>query len=109
MGWIRIRMDPELLHGSETRKFQSWIRNTSFQIHNTVFSSLFFYSGSASFNADPDLGGLFKCGSGSKTLKCMYLFKRWLVAGPKVDGLVVDNVIVGGHLGVGPECLARLI
>ena len=25
-GWIRIRMDPELLPGSGTRKIQSWIR-----------------------------------------------------------------------------------
>ena len=44
MGWIRIRMDPELLHGSGTRKLKSWIRirNTSFQIHNTVFLVYFF-------------------------------------------------------------------
>ena len=38
MGWIRIRMDPELLpgSGSGTRKIQSWIwiRNKSFRIHN---------------------------------------------------------------------------
>ena len=35
MGWIRIRIDPELLPGSGTRKIQSWIRNKSFRIHNT--------------------------------------------------------------------------
>ena len=41
IGWIRIRMDPELLpgYGSGSRKIQSWIRirirNKSFQIHNT--------------------------------------------------------------------------
>ena len=37
MAWIRIRMDPELLPGSGTRKIQSWIwiRNKSFRIHNT--------------------------------------------------------------------------
>ena len=35
MGWIRIRMDPELLPGSGTQKIQSWIRNKSFRIHNT--------------------------------------------------------------------------
>ena len=41
MGWIRIRMDQELLPGSGyesgTRKTQSWIRirNKSFRIHNT--------------------------------------------------------------------------
>ena len=37
IGWIRIRMDPELLpgSGSGTRKIQSWIRirNKSFRIH----------------------------------------------------------------------------
>ena len=34
--WIRIRMDPELLPGSVTRKIQSWIRirNKSFRIHH---------------------------------------------------------------------------
>ena len=32
MGWIRIRMDTELLPWSGTRKIQSWIR-----IHNTVY------------------------------------------------------------------------
>ena len=41
MGWIRIRMDPELLpgSGSRTRKIPSWIwiRNKSFRIHNTDF------------------------------------------------------------------------
>ena len=26
MDWIRIRIDPELLPGSGTRKIQSWIR-----------------------------------------------------------------------------------
>ena len=26
IGWIRIRMDPELLPGSGSRKIQSWIR-----------------------------------------------------------------------------------
>ena len=38
MGWIRIRMDPELLPGSGygTRKIQSWIR-----IHNTGFFKSF--------------------------------------------------------------------
>ena len=36
MAWIRIRMDPELLHGSGARKIQSWIRNKSFLIHNTA-------------------------------------------------------------------------
>ena len=39
MGWIRIRMDPdlELLPGSGTQKVQSWIRirNKSFWIHTT--------------------------------------------------------------------------
>ena len=39
IGWIRIRMDPELLpgSGSGTRKIQSWIRirNKSFRIRNT--------------------------------------------------------------------------
>ena len=39
IGWIRIRMDLELLpgSGSGTRKIQSWIRirNKSFRIHNT--------------------------------------------------------------------------
>ena len=37
MGWIRIRMDPELLPGSGSRKIQRWIRiqNKSFRIHNT--------------------------------------------------------------------------
>ena len=36
--WIWIRMDPELLPGSGTRKIQSWIRirNKSFRIHNTA-------------------------------------------------------------------------
>ena len=42
MGWIRIRMDPELLpgSGSGTQKIQSWIRisNESFWIHNTAFN-----------------------------------------------------------------------
>ena len=28
IGWIQIRMDPELLPGSGTQKIQSWIRNT---------------------------------------------------------------------------------
>ena len=41
MGWIRIRIDPELLSGSEsgTRKIQSWIRlrNKSFRIRNTGY------------------------------------------------------------------------
>ena len=39
IGWIRIRirMDPELLPGSGTRKIQSRIRNKSFRIHNTGF------------------------------------------------------------------------
>ena len=32
MAWIRIRMDPELLPGSETRKIQSWIWNKSLWI-----------------------------------------------------------------------------
>ena len=38
MGWIRIRMNPELLTGSEAQKIQSWIRiqNKSFRIHNSV-------------------------------------------------------------------------
>ena len=46
MDWIRIRMDPELLHGSGTRKIQSWIRirNKSFQIHNTALIYLPRYS-----------------------------------------------------------------
>ena len=37
MGWIQIRIYPELLPGSGSRKTQSWIRirNKSFQIHNT--------------------------------------------------------------------------
>ena len=35
MGWIRIRMDPELWPGSRFRKIQTWIRNKSFRIHNT--------------------------------------------------------------------------
>ena len=37
IGWIQIRIDPELLPGSGTRKIQSWIRirNKSFRIHNT--------------------------------------------------------------------------
>ena len=43
MGWIRIRMDPELLPGSwsGTRKIQSWIwiRNKSFRIHNTGYDT----------------------------------------------------------------------
>ena len=36
MAWIR--MDPELLPGSGTRKIQGWIRirNKSFRIHNTA-------------------------------------------------------------------------
>ena len=36
---IWIRMDPELLPGSGTRKIQSWIRiqNKSFWIRNTVY------------------------------------------------------------------------
>ena len=42
MAWIRIRMDPKLLPGSEsgTRKIQSWIRirNKSLWIHNTAYS-----------------------------------------------------------------------
>ena len=50
IGWIRIRMDPELLPGSRsgTRKIQSWIRiwNKSFRIHNIdkkrKISSVFF-------------------------------------------------------------------
>ena len=40
MGWIRIRMDPEILpgSGSGTWKIQSWIRiwNNQFRIHNTA-------------------------------------------------------------------------
>ena len=38
MAWIRIRMGPEILPGSGTRKIQSWIRirNISFRIHNTA-------------------------------------------------------------------------
>ena len=42
MGWIRIRMDPELLPGSGTRKIQSWIRilNKSFRIHNTAHNCI---------------------------------------------------------------------
>ena len=35
VAWIRIRMDPELLSGSWTRKIQSWIRNKPFLILNT--------------------------------------------------------------------------
>ena len=35
MGWIRIRMDPELLPGFGTQKIQSWIRNISIRIRNT--------------------------------------------------------------------------
>ena len=35
MGWIWIRMDPELFPGSGTRKIQSWTRNKSFWICNT--------------------------------------------------------------------------
>ena len=36
MGWIRIRMDPELLPGSGFWKIQSWIRiqNKSFRIRD---------------------------------------------------------------------------
>ena len=63
MGWIRIRMDPELLpgSGSGTRKIQSWIqiRNKSFRIHNTdlrygvsnimAFLIMAFYSSKLSF------------------------------------------------------------
>ena len=35
IGWIRIRIDPELLPGSGSRKIPSWIRfrNKSFRIH----------------------------------------------------------------------------
>ena len=42
MGWIWIRMDPELLPWSRygTRKIQSCIRNKSFRIRNTVFYDL---------------------------------------------------------------------
>ena len=42
MLWIRIRMDPEILPGSGTRKIQSWIRirNKSFRIHNTAGNSI---------------------------------------------------------------------
>ena len=32
-GWLRIRMDLELLPGSGTRKIQSWNRNISFRFH----------------------------------------------------------------------------
>ena len=37
MGWIRIRLDLELLpgSGSVTQKIQSWIRNKSCRIRNT--------------------------------------------------------------------------
>ena len=42
MGWIRIRMDPELLpgSGSGTQKIESWIRNKSFRIHNTGYMAM---------------------------------------------------------------------
>ena len=49
IGWIRIRMDQELLPGSGTQKIQSWswiwirIRNKSFRIHNTAFHKLNFF------------------------------------------------------------------
>ena len=54
MDWIRIRMDPELLPGSGTRKIQSWIQNKSFRIHNsdnTLKKLIFVGSGSVSFDS----------------------------------------------------------
>ena len=43
MGWIRIRLDPELLpgSGSRTQIIQSWIRirNKSFRIRNSGFQA----------------------------------------------------------------------
>ena len=48
-GWIRIRMDPELLpgSGSRTRKIQSWIRIRSkqFRIRNTVLMTRLLMTG----------------------------------------------------------------
>ena len=77
MGWIRIRMDPELLpgsgSGSGTRKIQSWIRIRIRNKHSGSTTLLFikFY-----LEPDPKLyfrGRLHpqKCGSGSANTASM--------------------------------------
>ena len=55
MGWIRIRMDPELLpgYGSGTQKIQSWIRKKSFRIQYSGSTTLLFWVESSVVDPDP--------------------------------------------------------